>query len=391
SFRHRYNLERRYDGAVLEVSIDGSPYVDLVDAGGRFVTGGYGTTLNDGTNNPIGGRRAWSGDSQGWMTTVATLPAAAAGHATRLRFRTADDASFSADGDNGWWIDSVALGVDAIPPNASVAPASLAFQLDVGASATGAVVLSNAAGSAPLAFSIETRGAAHATLMPYARSKTGTGKANAVRVAATIGSRTIARTPRAGSPWMPDGSFTLQLDDGSAETALGAGSASGEQGAVYLNRYVASDAMTIHSIGVYWPSGDGDLGGLQANLVAYYDADGDGDPRNAMRLGVDTLVPIGSTGTFETYAVDFEVPAGGDVYLGFVDQWAIAGQFLPRLFPAALDQSASQGRSYISSATTPPVDLSNLGNNDITGTIGDVEQGALDGNFMIRAVATGRR
>ncbi|HEY6942950.1 hypothetical protein, partial [Dokdonella sp.] len=389
AFRHRYNLERRYDGAVLEVSIDGSPYVDIVDAGGRFVTGGYGTTLNDGTNNPIGGRPAWSGDSHGWMTTIATLPAGAVGHAARLRFRTADDASFGADGDNGWWIDSVALGVDAIPPSASVAPASLDVQVDVGASTTGAVVLSNAAGSAPLAFSIETRGTAHATLLPYARDKAGAGKANGTHAVATIGSRALVRAPRAASPWQPDGSFTLQLDDGSAETALGAGGASGEQGAVYLNRYVASAAMTIHSIGVYWPSGDGDLSGLQANLVAYYDADGDGDPRNAVRLGVDTLVSIGSTGTFETYAVDFEVPAGGDVYLGFVDQWAIAGNFMPRLFPAALDESASQGRSYISSATTPPVDLSHLGNNDITGTIGDIEQGALDGNFMIRAVATG--
>lgn len=389
SFRHRYNLERRFDGAVLEVSIDGAPYVDIVDAGGRFGSGGYGATLNDASNNPIGGRAAWTGDSHGWMTTVATLPDAATGHTTRLRFRTADDASFVADGDNGWWIDSVALGVDAVPPSASVAPASLEFQVDEGASASGSVVLSNAPGSAPLAFTIETRSATHATLLPYARAKAGVGKATSTRVPATIAARAIARPSRAASPWLPSDAFTLQLDDGSAETALGAGDASGEQAAVYLNRYVASDAMTIHSVGVYWPSGDGDLAGLQANLVAYYDADGDGDPRNALRLGVDALVPIARTGNFETYAVDFEVPAAGDVYLGFVDQWALAGHFTPRLFPAALDESAPQGRSYISSTSTPPVDLSNLGNNDITGTIGDVEQGTLDGNLMIRAVATG--
>ncbi|MGN6517917.1 MAG: hypothetical protein ACTHK2_00650 [Dokdonella sp.] len=389
SFRQRYNLERRFDGAVLEISIDGGSYVDIVDAGGRFASGGYGTTLNDGSNNPIGGRPAWSGDSHGWMTTVASLPAAATGHATRLRFRTADDASFAADGDNGWWIDSVALGVDAVPPSASVAPAALSLQVEEGASASGSVVLSNAAGSAPLVFSIETRGAAHATLVPHARTKLGAGKPTHARVPATIAAHALARVSRAASPWLPSDAFTLELDDGSAETALGAGSAAGEQAAVYLNRYVASNAMTIHSIGVYWPSGDGDLTGLQANLVAYYDADGDGDPRNALRLGVDTLVPIASTGTFETYAVDFEVPAAGDVYLGFADQWALAGNFLPRLFPAALDESASQGRSYISSASVPPVDLSNLGNNDITGTVADIEEGALDGNFMIRAVATG--
>ena len=95
------------------------------------------------------------------------------------------------------------------------------------------------------------------------------------------------------------------------------------------------------------------------------------------------------TGTFQTYETDFEIPAGGDVYVGFVDQWAIAGGFTPRLFPAALDESPSANMSYISSNAAPPVDVDHLGNNSLTGTIFDVEQGSLDGNFMIRAAATG--
>jgi hypothetical protein len=184
----------------------------------------------------------------------------------------------------------------------------------------------------------------------------------------------------------------MQWDDGSAETALGAGTQgppATEQAAIYLNRFSASDALVIHEISVYWPVGDGDLSGLTANLVVYYDADGDGDPTNAVRVGTDFLVPISVTGNFETYQTHFSIPAGGDVYIGFVDQWAIAGGFTPRLFPAALDESPSAGMSYISFASAPPVDIVNLGNNTQTGTIFDVEQGSLDGNFMIRAAATG--
>ena len=67
----------------------------------------------------------------------------------------------------------------------------------------------------------------------------------------------------------------------------------------------------IHEISVYWPVGDGDLTGLQANLVVYYDADGDGDPTNAVRIGTDMLVPVAVTGNFETYQTDFSIPGGG--------------------------------------------------------------------------------
>ncbi len=102
-----------------------------------------------------------------------------------------------------------------------------------------------------------------------------------------------------------------------------------------------------------------------------------------------TLVTIAATGDFQTYPTDFSIPAAGDVYIGFVDQWALAGTFTPRLFPASLDESASQGMSYLSSVSTPPVDIVDLGNNDINGTISDVEQGTLDGNWLIRASATG--
>ena len=395
TFRHKVNLERRDDGAVLEISINGGAFEDILDAGGSFVSGGYGYMMI--ATSPLAGRYAWTGDSGGFMTTTAVLPAAAVGQPTQLRFRTADDSSVAPEGDAGWWIDSIMLGVEAVPPAASFAPASLDFSVDPDATATQSLTLSNGPGSDALSYDIESRsGASHRpTLIPYASltkaSKSSISKALAPREPATFAMRPLG-SQRAAAPWVPDGSLLMQWDDGSAETALGSGTQgppATEQAAVYLNRFSASDALVIHEISVYWPVGDGDLTGLQANLVVYYDADGDGDPTNAVRVGTDMLVPVAITGNFQTYQTDFSIPGGGDVYVGFVDQWAIAGGFTPRLFPAALDEDASAGMSYISFASTPPVDTVNLGNNTQTGTILDVEQGSLDGNFMIRAAATG--
>jgi hypothetical protein len=395
TFRHKVNLERRNDGAVLEISINGGAFEDITEAGGSFVSGGYGYTMV--ATSPLAGRYAWTGDSGGFMTTIAVLPAAATGQPTQLRFRTADDSSVAPDGDAGWWIDSIMLGVEAVPPSASFAPASLDFSVDPDATATQSLTLSNAAGSDSLSYNVESRGAAahRPTLIPYASFAKATtssiSKALAPREPATFAMRPLG-SQHAPAPWAPEGSLLMQWDDGSAETALGAGTQgppATEQASVYLNRFSASDALVIHEVSVYWPVGDGDLTGLQANLVVYYDADGDGDPTNAVRVGTDLLVPVSVTGNFQTYQTNFSIPGGGDVYVGFVDEWAIAGGFTPRLFPAALDEDASAGMSYISFASTPPVDIVNLGNNTGTGTIFDVEQGSLDGNFMIRAAATG--
>jgi len=399
TFRHRYNLERGFDGGVLEISIDGGEFSDIVSAGGRFITGGYaGVTISEFTGNPIGGRPAWTGDSAEFVTTVARLPDAAAGHATRLRFRnTADAGNLNTGEVRGWWIDSILLGVDVHAPSASTSPASLAFDVDVNGTATLPLSIANAGGSDPLTFAIESRGAARPQLVPYATfakaKKTHDSKPLVPRPLATLSSHGDGRSHAARTlPWAPQGSLMLALDDGSAESSVGTGAGSfnpptpfTEQAAVWINRFHASDALTIHSISVFWPEpsmAGGDLLGLQANLVVYYDVDGDGDPRNAVRVGTDALVTVTATGDFVAYPTTFSVPAAGDVYIGFVDQWALAGGFSPRLYPAAVDESSPQSMSYYSSVDTPPVDIANLANNTYTDFFNDA-------NLMIRATVTG--
>jgi hypothetical protein len=102
TFRHNFNLEASdldpnlgFDGGVLELSTDGgNTFQDIIAAGGGFVSGGYNRTIATDRGSPIAGRQAWSGNSNGFITTVV-------GSQRRVRYR----AGF----DGGWLAITVAV------------------------------------------------------------------------------------------------------------------------------------------------------------------------------------------------------------------------------------------------------------------------------------------
>jgi hypothetical protein len=147
SFRHHWNVEQGLDGGVLEISINGGTFVDIVDAGGSFVEAGYNGSLGD-AGNPLGARPAWTGQQQDFVTTTVDLPDSAAGQAVSFRWRLGSNASGTADGDNGWWIDTVALAARVLPtqPAAVVAPDSIDVVLDQGGTTTASLSIANAGG-----------------------------------------------------------------------------------------------------------------------------------------------------------------------------------------------------------------------------------------------------
>jgi hypothetical protein len=106
TFRHYYRTESGFDGGVLEISINGGPFTDILTAGGAFVSGAYNDTISTRYSNPLGGRAAWSGDSSGFVTTTVALPAAAAGGNIQIRWRLGNDSSVSA---TGWYVDTVSI------------------------------------------------------------------------------------------------------------------------------------------------------------------------------------------------------------------------------------------------------------------------------------------
>lgn len=98
SFRNNYNTETNWDGMVLEYSVNGGAWTDVVAGGGSFVSGGYNSTLGAAGDNPLAGRAAWSGNSNGYVTSVVNLPASLNGQSVRFRWVMGTDGSVGAAG-----------------------------------------------------------------------------------------------------------------------------------------------------------------------------------------------------------------------------------------------------------------------------------------------------
>jgi hypothetical protein len=104
TFRHTFDLEAGFDGGVLEISINGGAFSDILAAGGSFVTNGYNRTLSTVQGNPLAGRQAWSGTSNTFITTIVNLPGSASAQPFQLKWRCASDTSISR---TGWYIDTI--------------------------------------------------------------------------------------------------------------------------------------------------------------------------------------------------------------------------------------------------------------------------------------------
>ncbi len=108
TFRHNFNLEASsedpnlgFDGGVLELSIDGGNTFRDITVLGSFESGGYNRTIATDRGSPIAGRPAWSGNSEGFITTVVNLPPELLNAV--LRWRMASDNTGSSE---GWRVDT---------------------------------------------------------------------------------------------------------------------------------------------------------------------------------------------------------------------------------------------------------------------------------------------
>ena len=115
TFRQNFDLEENtgvtgqaYDAGVLEISINGGAFTDIVTAGGSFAAGGYNhTAINTSFGNPLlPSRPNWSGNSAGFVSVAVNLPAAGVGQSVQFRWRMGSDNSNSR---TGWRIDNVMI------------------------------------------------------------------------------------------------------------------------------------------------------------------------------------------------------------------------------------------------------------------------------------------
>jgi len=115
TFRNNYALQNTFDGGVLEISIDGGAFQDIIAAGGSFLQGGYDGTISACCGNPLAGRQAWTGSSGSFITTTVDM-VGFQGHTIVLRWRMGSDSSTSGQ---GWRLDNVQMICERPTPTAT--------------------------------------------------------------------------------------------------------------------------------------------------------------------------------------------------------------------------------------------------------------------------------
>jgi len=106
-FTHFAELEERFDGGVVELSVNNGPFAIIPSA--AFRNNAYNTSLftaaEQSNTSPLAGQVAFSGVGGDWGVTTAELAGLAApGDSLQLRFRFSKDKCF---GFTGWWIDDL--------------------------------------------------------------------------------------------------------------------------------------------------------------------------------------------------------------------------------------------------------------------------------------------
>lgn len=119
-FRHKYHLETGYDGGVIEFSLNGGDWGDLITllpAEGTIYEGDYPKlpsgeyetiTANPDYQSPIAGRAAYTGNSREFITTRIGLPSTWEGQAIRFRWLLGDEITFRRP---GWAIDNIDVSI----------------------------------------------------------------------------------------------------------------------------------------------------------------------------------------------------------------------------------------------------------------------------------------
>ncbi len=118
-FNHAFLYEATYDGGVVEYSTNGG--ATWTDAGPLPTDNGYNGTLSASYGNPLGGRSAFTGVSNGYISSRADL-SRLAGQSIRIRFRSGTDSS---TWNYGWFVDDIRIYSCALPtPTATTGAAS---------------------------------------------------------------------------------------------------------------------------------------------------------------------------------------------------------------------------------------------------------------------------
>ncbi len=175
----------------------------------------------------------------------------------------------------------------------------------------------------------------------------------------------------------------LYLDDDAAEGAVGVAAQAARQ-FLWFNRFTPGGPFSLEEVWVLFPSGPNVNVGGAVQLAIYEDQDG--DPTNGATLlaSFDETIQAADGNTFSVYSLPSPVAFNGvgDLLVGVVPRFIQSG-VTPPTQPAAIDTTASQGRSWLASWTGDPPDPPALTPPPDQQIV--VVDSFLAGNWMIRA------
>lgn len=176
-------------------------------------------------------------------------------------------------------------------------------------------------------------------------------------------------------------------DDGTSEQGVGFGNGSQNFQAVWINQFAVIPGQTaITSVSVVWgsPLFPGFApNGTPVTIGVWSDPNGDGQPNDSTLLGsVAGTVQNSDTNTFVTYtfASAVNLPAGATSF--FIGDLTPMNNGPQNFWQGQDTSDSAPNKSWVvGNGSGADVDLNNLGNNDLIGTI---DSFGLTGNWLIR-------
>lgn len=223
---------------------------------------------------------------------------------------------------------------------------------------------------------------------------TGLALAGTVSAADVLQSQLSSRANGIAQPL--GGPINYTVDDGANENNIGLNNSSTGTSTqfTWFNRFDVAPGdqpVGVTQVQVFWdPTTTGaPVVGNAVSIDIYGDADA--NPANGATHLYTQNVTIAQVGTtFDTYTITSppQVAAPNvNLLVAITDRWINTG-VSTTAFPAAIDQSASQTRSWVAASSsgtppTPPVIPS-------TGLFGTIDSFGLAGNWLVRAVGDAR-
>ena len=208
----------------------------------------------------------------------------------------------------------------------------------------------------------------------------------AVAAQPTFTSQPAINPPAAPLIPPPGDPVNMIVDDGVLENNIGLNNTTAGTASMFewFNRFSPTEfPIEVSRVDIYWNSAYVTVGNAIELLVF---EGGDNPCATGGTIRADQNDTVAAVDTFDQYTLTTpaQVTAGPSVSLAVIDRWVVSGVD-PSTYPAAIDTTASQGRSWVASWAADPPNPPQLPSDGLCGTI---DSFGLPGNWLIRGAGT---